>query len=95
MISTMQAWLFQLVILLLVFYIAGSVQQFTDNSLLLLLTLLNVSSFAYLFITIPYQILLFWQDHQLLQRIRSFLGCIVVLALYLSESFLSAWLNGV
>jgi hypothetical protein len=92
--GSFRIWLFSIIILLLVFFGIGSAQGFTDANLFFVLTLIRISSFMYLFLTLAYLFMLFFVPRMMIKRILSLLGFLVILPVYLGESYLMAWLEG-
>ncbi len=93
--GSFRIWLFSIIVLLLIFFGIGSAQGFTDANLFFVLALIRISSFVYLFLTIAYLFLLFLIPHTMGKRMRSLLGFLVILPVYLGESYLMAWLEGI
>ncbi len=93
--GSFRIWLFSIILLLLIFFGIGSAQGFTDASLFFVLALIRISSFMYLFLTLLYLFLIFFIPHSMGKRIRSILGFFLVLPVYLGESYLMAWLEGI
>jgi hypothetical protein len=48
----------------------------------------------YLFLTLAYLFMLFFVPRTMIKRILSLLGFLVILPVYLGESYLMAWLEG-
>lgn len=77
------------------FFGIGSAQELTDENLFFLLYLVRLSAFSYLLLTLMFQFLIRYTARPVAERIRSVAGFLLVLPVYLGESFLTAWLEGV
>lgn len=96
LIDSFRIWLFHMILILLFFFVAGSIQELSDDNLFLLLECIRIAAYFYIVFTLIYQSMLFFvRPRRFFSRIRSLFGLLIVLLIYVGESYLLAWLGGI